>query len=157
SLVTEALAPTNFLFGNPAAIKRAVETGGASLLRGVQNLLGDLVTNGAMPSQVNRSAFQVGKDLAITPGAVVFRNEVLELLQYAPPTAEVRARPLLIVPPQINKYYFLDLAPGKSFIEYAVAAGVQPFCISWRNPTAEHRDWGLETYLHAIGEAMAAT
>ena len=156
SLLTEALAPTNFLLGNPAAIKRAIDTGGGSLWRGVQNFLGDFMTNGAMPSQVDRSAFQVGQNLAVTPGAVVFRNELLELIQYTPAGERVYRRPLLVVPPQINKYYFLDLAPGKSFVEHAVKSGVQPFVISWRNPTAAHRHWGLEAYLGAIEEAMAA-
>ena len=102
-----------------------------------------------MPSQVDRTAFQVGKNLALTPGAVVFKNEVLELIQYAPATDQVYRRPLLVVPPQINKFYVLDLAPGKSLIEYAVRQGIPTFAVSWRNPTPAQRDWGLETYMHA--------
>jgi polyhydroxyalkanoate synthase len=137
-------------------LKRAIDTGGGSLLRGLQNLLGDVTGNGAMPSQVDRSAFEVGRNLALTPGAVVYRDEVLELLQYAPTTERVHRRPLVLVPPQINKYYFLDLAPGKSFVEFAVASGIQTFVVSWRNPTAEHRDWGLETYLEALEKAIEA-
>jgi polyhydroxyalkanoate synthase len=108
SLLTEAVAPTNFLLGNPAALKKMMETGGASLIRGLQNLLQDIATNGGMPAQVDKSAFQVGKNLAATPGAVVFRNDVCELIQYAPATDQVYARPLLFVAPQINKFYILD-------------------------------------------------
>src|SRR5262245_37705360 len=156
SLLTEAVAPTNFLPGNPAALKKMMETGGASLVRGLQNLIQDIVTNGGMPAQVNKSAFQVGKNLATTPGAVVFRNEVCEVIQYAPTTGQVYARPLLFVPPQINKFYLIDLSPGKSFIEYAVRNGVQTFAISWRNPTAAQCNWGLETYLYSILEAIDA-
>jgi polyhydroxyalkanoate synthase subunit PhaC len=157
SLLTEAAAPTNFLLGNPAALKKALDTGGASLGRGLVNLLRDAATNGGMPTQVDKSSFQVGKSLATSPGAVVFRNEVLEVIQYAPASAEVYARPLLIVPPQINKFYLLDLAPGKSLIEYAVMNGMQVFVISWRNPTPSQREWGLETYLTAILDAIDAT
>jgi poly[(R)-3-hydroxyalkanoate] polymerase subunit PhaC len=157
SLLTEAAAPTNFLLGNPAALKKALDTGGASLGRGLVNLLRDAATNGGMPTQVDKSSFQVGKSLATSPGAVVFRSEVLELIQYAPASAEVYARPLLIVPPQINKFYLLDLAPGKSLIEYAVMNGMQVFVISWRNPTPSQREWGLETYLTAILDAIDAT
>jgi polyhydroxyalkanoate synthase subunit PhaC len=156
SLLTEAVAPTNFLPGNPAALKKMMETGGASLARGLQNLLQDIATNGGLPAQVDKSAFQVGKNLATTPGAVVFRNEVCELIQYEPATDQVYARPLLFVPPQINKFYLIDLSPGKSFIEYAVRNGLQTFSISWRNPTAAQRAWGLETYLYSILEAIDA-
>jgi polyhydroxyalkanoate synthase len=156
SLVTEAAAPTNFLLGNPAALKRAIDTGGVSLLRGLQNLAGDLAINGGMPSMVDRSAFQVGRNLALSPGAVVFRNELLELIQYAPAGEEVYARPLLFVPPQINKYYFLDLAPGRSLIEHAVKLGLQVFAISWRNPSPAHRDWGLKTYARGMLGAIDA-
>lgn len=155
-LVTEAFAPTNFLLGNPGGIQRATQTKGKSLVYGAQNLLDDLMNNGGMPSMVDERKFQVGKNLAITPGAVVYRSEVIELIQYAPATDKVRSQPLLIVPPQINKFYALDLAPGRSFAEYAVQHGVQMFCISWRNPTAAQRDWNMETYLTACKEALAA-
>jgi polyhydroxyalkanoate synthase len=117
-------------------------------------MLEDLANNGGMPSQVNTKAFQIGKDLAISPGAVVFKNEVLELIQYQPTTPRVYGRPLLFVPPQVNKYYVMDLSPNKSLIRYLVANGVQVFAISWRNPTPEHRDWGFETYDQAILEAI---
>ena len=90
------------------------------------------------------------RELAVTPGAVVYRNEVLELIQYAPATPNVHAGPQLIVPPQINKYYISDLRPGRSIVEYLVAGGFQVFTVSWRNPTAEQRDWNLDTYVAAL-------
>jgi polyhydroxyalkanoate synthase len=155
SMVTEAFSPTNSLIGNPGALQRIAETRGRSLLYGAQNLLDDLLNNGGMPRQVDERKFQVGKNLALTPGAVVFRNEVFELIQYRPASARVHERPLLILPPQINKFYMVDLAPGRSFAEYATEHGVQLFCISWRNPTAAQRDWNLETYLRAAQQAVA--
>src|SRR5258708_276826 len=154
SLFADTVAPSNTLLGNPAAMKKMYETGGASLVRGLTHMLEDLANNGGMPSQVNMKAFQVGKDLAISPGAVVFKNEVLELIQYQPTTPSVYRRPLLLVPPQVNKYYVMDLSPNKSLIRYLVANGVQVFAISWRNPTPEHREWGFETYDQAMLEAI---
>src|SRR5947209_8999521 len=109
-----------------------------------------------MPSQVNMKAFQVGQDLALSPGAVVFKNELLELIHYQPATQEVYRRPLLIVPPEVNKFYVMDLSPGKSIIRYLVGSGLQVFAISWRNPTPEQREWGFETYDLAILEAIEA-
>jgi len=156
SMFTEAFAPTNNLLGNPGALQRLVQTRGRSLLYGAQNLLDDLLNNGGMPRQVDERQFQVGKNLATTPGAVVLRTEVFELIQYRPATAAVDARPLVVLPPQINKFYMVDLAPGRSFAEYAVAQGVTLFCISWRNPTAAQRDWNLETYLRAARQAIDA-
>ncbi len=141
--LTSALAPTNTLAGNPAALKKAFDTGGRSVLRGVGHMLDDLRSNGGMPTQVDRSAFTVGKDLGVTPGAVVYRNEIIEVIQYAPSTPRVRQRPLVIVPPPIGRFYFLDLAPGRSFVEYAVSQGLQVFMISWRNPTKEQAAWNL--------------
>lgn len=154
-LLTDALAPTNTLLGNPAALKKILESGGASLLEGVKNLVGDLTNNRGMPAQVDKSAFQPGKNLAISPGAVVFRNSVLELIQYAPATAEVHARPQMIVPPQINKFYIFDLSPGKSMIEHLVKSGFQVFAVSWRNPTPAQRDWDMDSYVASLLEAMA--
>ena len=147
-----ALAPTNTLLGNPAAVKRAFETGGRSVLRGMGHMLHDLRHNGGLPTQVDRSAFAVGTNLGISPGAVVHRDEVIELIQYAPTTARVRQRPLVIVPPPIGRFYFLDLQPGRSLVEYAVSRGLQVFMISWRNPTSEQADWGLDTYAGAVVE-----
>ncbi len=156
-LLTEAMAPTNFMLGNPAALKRAFETGGLSLLRGARHWFDDLRRNGGMPSQVDTRPFRVGKTLATTPGSVVHRSELLELIQYAPATEAVRTRPLLIVPPLINKYYILDLAPGRSFIEYTLKHEHQVFTLSWRNPGPEHRDWDMAAYVRAIEEAIEVT
>ncbi len=156
SLFADTVAPTNTLLGNPAAMKKMYETGGASLVKGLTHMLEDLANNGGMPSQVNMKAFQVGKDLGISPGAVVFQNEVLELIQYQPTTQEVYRRPLLIVPPQVNKFYVMDLSPNKSIMRYLLANGQQVFAISWRNPTPQEREWGFETYDRAILEAMEA-
>ena len=154
-LVTEAFAPTNSLLGNPGALQRITETRGKSLVYGLQNFLDDLINNFGMPRQVDERKFQVGRNLATTPGAVVYRDEVFELIQYKPQTPVVQRRPLLIVPPQINKYYATDLAAGRSFAEFTVQQGVQSFCISWRNPTAAQRDWNIETYLTACKQAIA--
>jgi polyhydroxyalkanoate synthase subunit PhaC len=156
-LVIEALAPTNTLMGNPAALKKVIDSGGANLVRGFRHWLDDMIHNGGMPAQVNMKAFEVGKNLSLSPGAVVFKNELLELIQYAPATEEVYGRPLLIIPPQINKFYMLDLAPGKSLVEYLVKQGFMVFVISWRNPTPNQRHWGLDTYLRAANEAIDAS
>jgi polyhydroxyalkanoate synthase len=156
TLLTAAVAPTNTLLGNPAALRRAVETGGPSLWRGLRNLAHDVTRNGGMPSQVDRGAFRVGADLAVTRGEVVLRNEVLELLQFAPTTATVHQVPLLLIPPQINKYYVLDLAPGRSLVSHAVDRGFTVFAVSWRNPTSAQRDWGIDTYIGALCEAADA-
>jgi polyhydroxyalkanoate synthase len=156
SLLTDALSPTNTLLGNPAALKRLIDSGGASLLEGLKNLLTDLSANQGMPAQVDKTAFQVGKNLAISQGAVVFRNSVLELIQYAPVTGEVYSRPQMIVPPQINKFYIFDLSPGKSIVEYLVKNGFQVFVVSWRNPTPAQHDWDMDTYVAALLAAIAA-
>ena len=153
SLMTEAMSPTNTL-ANPAAVKRFFETGGKSLLDGLSHLAKDLVNNGGMPSQTDMTAFEVGKSLATTEGAVVFRNEVLELIQYKPVTEQVLSRPLLVVPPQINKFYVFDLSPEKSLARFCLRNGLQTFIVSWRNPTKAHREWGLSTYIEALKEAI---
>jgi poly[(R)-3-hydroxyalkanoate] polymerase subunit PhaC len=154
-LFTETFAPTNSLLGNPGALQRITETRGKSLIYGLQNFIDDLTNNFGMPRQVDDRKFQVGRNLATTPGAVVYRGEVFELIQYMPQTEQVHRRPLLIVPPQINKFYATDLSTGRSFAEFAVQQGVQTFCISWRNPTAAQRDWNMETYLSACKQAIA--
>jgi len=153
SLATDALAPSNWAT-HPAALKRSLETGGQSALRGWQHMLEDAVGNGGMPSTVKRDALQVGRDMATTPGKVVHRCELFELIQYAPATAKVHARPFLMVPPQINRYYFYDLSEKKSLIRYAVESGLQTFVISWRNPRPEHRDWNFDTYIAGIEQAV---
>jgi polyhydroxyalkanoate synthase len=156
TILVDALAPTNALLTNPAALKQVVDSGGESLWRGFKNYFEDLMQNRGLPSQVKKSAFKVGENLARTPGAVVFRNPLVELIQYAPTTANVRKRPLVITPPQINKYYAMDLSPDKSMVQFLLNSGIQTFCVSWRNPTAEQRDWGLDTYVSALDEAVDA-
>ncbi len=156
SLFTDAVSPTNTLLGNPAALKKVIDSGGASLLGGVRNLVTDMLQNQGMPAQVDKTAFKVGENLGTSPGAVVFRNEVLELIQYAPATEHVYARPQLIVPPQINKFYVFDLSEGKSIVDYLVKNEFQTFVVSWRNPTAEQSHWDLDTYVAALLEAIAA-
>jgi polyhydroxyalkanoate synthase subunit PhaC len=145
--LVDALAPTNFLATNPAALKRAFETGGVSLLRGARNFMTDLTTNGGLPRKVDRSAFTVGKNIAATPGKVVFRNDLMELIQYAPQTDTTYEVPLLFSPPWINKYYIMDLAPGRSFAEWAVQHGHTVFQISYRNPDATMGHVRLDDYL----------
>jgi polyhydroxyalkanoate synthase len=155
SLIADAMAPTNWLVGNPAALRHARETRGRSLVAGARNFIDDLRHNGGMPSMVNAEPFRVGETTAVTPGAVVHRTEVLELIQYEPTRAQVLRCPLVVVPPQINKYYILDLAPGRSLVEHAVARGQQVFMISWRNPGAEHREWDLARYVEETEQALA--
>ena len=153
TLVTEAFSPTNTLAGNPAALKRTFETAGANLARGLRNFIGDLVSNGGMPSQVDKRPFEVGKNIGVSQGAVVHRGELFELIQYGPTTGRVYERPLILVPPQINRFYIMDLAPKRSFTEYAIAHGIQFFTVSWRNPKPANRDWGLDQYVAACKEA----
>ena len=145
--IVDAAAPTNFLLGNPAAMKRAFETGGSSVTQGFIRFVDDVVSNGGWPRQVDTSALELGKDLAATPGKVVYRNRLMELIQFAPRTETVFETPLLLSPPWINKYYVMDLAPGKSFAEWAGDQGHTVFCISYRNPDESFRDLGLEDYL----------
>ncbi|MEW6470792.1 MAG: alpha/beta hydrolase [Actinomycetota bacterium] len=154
--LSDAMAPTNTLLGNPAAVKRAIETGGRSLVRGTLNWLDDLLHNGGMPSQVDKEPFELGGNVAASPGAVVFRNEMCELIQYMPTTERVHARPMLVIPPPVNKYYILDLAPGKSLIEHAVASGIQAFCISWYNPDPSEAHWGIDEYVNCALQAIDA-
>ncbi|MDQ2757692.1 MAG: alpha/beta fold hydrolase [Actinomycetota bacterium] len=145
--MADALAPTNFLLTNPAAQRRAFQTGGRSLVDGASNFLNDLVSNGGKPQQVDNSGFEVGRNLAATPGKVVFRNDLMELIQYSPQTKQVHAVPLLAVPPWINKYYVMDLAPGRSFLEWAVQHERTVFVISYRNADASMRDVTMDDYL----------
>ena len=155
-IVIDAVAPTNAMLTNPAAVRKFVDTGGRSVWLGLKNYFDDLTKNGGMPSMVDQSAFKVGENLATTPGAVIHRNELLELIQFTPTTPKVWKRPLLITPPQINKYYALDLSPDKSMVRFLLESGIQVFCVSWRNPTAANRDWGLGSYVAALDEAVDA-
>lgn len=148
-----AAAPSNLPL-NPSALRRANATEGASVVDGLRNLVDDVLNNRAMPRQINPNAYAVGRDLALTPGAVVHRNDQLELIQYAPQTERVRRRPVLLIPPQINKYYCFDLRPQNSIAAYVVRNDIQLFTLSWRNPTAAEAGWDLDTYVRATIEAM---
>ena len=155
-VLTSTLAPSNTLLGNPAALKRAFETGGMSLAAGMKNMLADLVHNKGMPRQTPNDVFRVGENIATTPGAVVFRNEMVELIQYQPTTAQVCEQPTLLIVPPIGKYYFMDLAPKRSFVEYAVSCGIPMFVTSWRNPGPEHAAWGLDDYVQTCLDMVDA-
>ena len=156
SLFVDAMAPTNVLAGNPAALKRALDTGGTSLLRGIEHFVSDLARNGGMPSQVDGRKFAVGRNVATTEGSVVLRNRVLELIQYRPLAPRVHQRPLLIVPPQINRYYAFDLSPEKSIVRFALQGGLQVFIASWKNPTPAEGGLGLDDYVEGLEEAIDA-
>ena len=151
-----ALAPSNVPVLNPASAKAAIDTAGLNFLRGGLALTRDLARAPRIPRMVDGSGFSVGGNLATTPGAVVLRSEMFELVQYAPQTAAVRQVPLLLVPPTINKFYVLDLAPGRSWVEHLVRSGQQVFVMSWRNPDARHARWGLAAYVDAVLEALDA-
>ena len=149
-----ALSPANFAFTNPEAIRRAVDTGSISLLSGLANLLADAATDAKLPQRRASAEFELGKDIAATPGSVVFQNALMQLIQYAPTTAEVHKRPLLYVPPLVNKYYLLDLQPKSSLIRWLVGEGHTLFVISWVNPGPELADKGIDDYLD-LGPAAA--
>jgi polyhydroxyalkanoate synthase len=154
--VIAAAAPSNNPVLSPAGWKALIDTGGGSVLRGLRALTADLASAPRVPSMVPADAFEIGQDLAVTPGGVVYSCEQFELIQYQPVTETVYRCPLLIVPPMINKYYITDLAPGRSMAEFFVAQGHQVFVMSWRNPDARHRDWNLDTYGGAVVRALDA-
>jgi polyhydroxyalkanoate synthase subunit PhaC len=155
-VLTEGFSPSNNPLLNPLAYKALIDTGGLSAVRGVRHFLEDMRSTPRVPAMVEPDAFTLGKNIATTPGSVVFRTEVLELIQYAPQTDKVWSVPLLMVPPVINKFYIMDIAPGRSMIEYFLRQGQQVFSISWRNPTEEQRNWGFDTYGQAILDALDA-
>jgi polyhydroxyalkanoate synthase len=152
--VVDALAPSNNPLISPVAWKAAIDTGGLSAVRGLRAFGGDMASAPRVPSMVEPDAFEVGRDLAVTPGAVVRRTEICELIQYEPSTPLVNRFPVVVVPPTINKFYITDLAPGRSMIEYLVSQGHQVFAISWRNPDARHKEWGLDAYGQAVVSAL---
>ncbi len=143
----DAVSPTNSFLTNPDAMRKAVETGGQSLVKGAGNFLHDVTSNGGQPQQFATGVYEVGKNLAVTPGKVVFRNDLIELLQYEPTTKKVHEIPLLFSPPWINKYYIMDLAPGRSLVQWAVDHGHTVFLISYRNPDESMRSVGMDDYL----------
>jgi len=152
-IAVEVLSPTNSL-ANPVVLREARDTNGRSLVAGARNFVDDVQHNGAMPSMVDTTPFSVGENVAVTPGRVVHRSEVLELIQYEPVTDQVHERPMLFVPPQINKFYILDIGPGKSMVEHMVANGQQVFVVSWRNPTPAQREWDLDHYVQSLLDAI---
>ncbi|MEM6603526.1 MAG: class I poly(R)-hydroxyalkanoic acid synthase [Pseudomonadota bacterium] len=145
----DALSPSNFLMTNPEVLQETFKSGGYNLVKGLQNLVRDFERgNGRLQiTQTDYGAFEVGKDLATTPGKVVYRNELIELIQYSPTTETVYARPLVIFPPFINKYYILDMRPENSMIKWITAQGFTTFVVSWRNPTQEHAEYSFEDYM----------
>lgn len=153
-IIIDALSPTNTLAGNPMAQKRLIDSGGMSLLKGLKNAYQDMMQNDGMVSQVNKEPFTLGENIATSKGAVVYRNEMMELIHYAPQTDKVYEIPQLTIPPQINKMYINDLSPEKSVVKFQVDNGIQTFVISWRNPQAEHGIWGMDEYITCCIEAL---
>lgn len=155
-LIGDSLAPGNTLLGNPEALRKARDTRGKSVWSGLSNLVADVRGNHGMPSQVKGDGFVLGENIAASPGAVVFSNDILELVQYTPATEQVHRRPLLMVSAMINKFYALDLTTQRSFIKFCVDSGIQVFAVSWANPRKENADWGIEKYALAVMEAITA-
>lgn len=160
----DAMAPSNFVMTNPEVLRATVESGGENLLKGLENLLSDLERGDGMLSikMTDMDAFKIGENIATAPGKVVFQNELMQLLQFSPATEQVHRRPLLIVPPWINKFYILDLREKNSFIRWAVAQGLTVFVISWVNPDEamaqkSFEDYMLEGPLAALGAIEKAT
>ena len=156
--LTDALSPTNFLMSNPAALRAMAETNGESLVRGIQNLTEDLARGGGTLniSQTDYDMFEVGRDVATAPGKVVYRNELFELIQYAPATDQVHEIPLVIFPPWINKFYIMDLRPENSMIRWLTSQGLTVFLVSWVNPGPEMAEVTFEDYVrHGAYEAVA--
>src|SRR5208283_1628588 len=145
----DAMSPSNFLLTNPEVLRKTAETGGENLLRGLNNLLSDLERGKGKLSikMVDHSAFELGGNIGITPGKIIYQNELMQLIQYAPQTDTVLKRPLLIVPPWINKFYVLDLRPNNSFIRYAVNQGHTVFVVSWVNPDERLAEKNFEGYM----------
>ncbi len=153
----DTVAPSNFAFSNPEVWRKTVETGGANFVAGIHRWVQDARALLAPRARADSGPFEVGRDVATAPGKVVYRNRLIELIQYAPQTAEVRPEPVLIVPAWIMKYYILDLSPHNSLVRYLVGRGFTVFMISWRNPTEEDRDLGLEDYRKlGVDAAIAA-
>jgi len=154
SAAKDVLAPVNTLVGNPAALKKLRETHGASFVDGMRNVFDDIRHNHGYPAVADRGAFTVGVDVAATEGAVVFRNDLFELIQYQPKTAEVSLIPLLYVFSQVNRFYLGDLTPDRSLFQRLLDAGIPVFAISWRNPEKAHSQWNLDTYADGVIEAI---
>lgn len=152
--VNAAGAPSNLFLLHPGFYSRARATRGRSVLNGLSHFITDMTRHGGLPQQVDAAAFTIGKDVAATAGAVIYRDALVELIQYAPQTPSQDSAPVLVVPPQINKFYVFDLSPGNSFVGHALAAGQAVFILSWRNPTAAQKRWGLADYVTAASDAI---
>ncbi len=152
-MIIDAISPTNSLIGNPMAQKHVITSGGLSLVKGLKNAYDDITKNGGMPSMVDKRPFKVGENIANTPGKVVWKNDLMELIQYTPTTDKVHKIPFLSIPPQINKYYASDLTPEKSVVRFLLSKGIQVFMVSWANPTRENADWGLINYVDSLIQA----
>jgi len=154
-IMKDLAAPMNSLVGNPEALRKMWETRGESLLKGLRNYIDDVRHNHGYPAVADRNAFKVGVDVAASAGSVVFRNELLEVIQYTPTTPDVHAIPLVYVFSQVNRFYLGDLTPDRSLFQKLLAAGIAVFAVSWRNPTDKMRDWGLDTYAEGVIQAVA--
>lgn len=152
----DVMAPVNTLAGNPEAMRKAGETRGKSVFEGLKNFVDDLQNNHGYPVAADRGAFEIGVDVAASEGSVVFRNDLLELIQYKPLTENVSATPLLYVFSQVNRFYLGDLTPDRSLFQRLLEAGVPVYAISWRNPTAEHANWSIDSYADGIITAIDA-
>ena len=155
SLITDTVSPTNTLAGNPTAMKVTLDHGGKNLVQGFKHLMRDMKDNNGLPAMVDKSKFEVGGNLATSEGQVIYREEMLELIEYAPKTEEIFETPIFIIPPQINKFYIWDLAKNRSVVEYLTERGHRVFIVSWRNPSSEQSDWGLNSYVDALDRATA--
>ena len=153
-IIIDSLSPTNSLIGNPAAQKRLIDSGGLSLIRGLKNAYNDMVHNHGMVSMVDKRPFKLGENVAASKGSVVYRDAMMEVIQYAPTTEQVYAVPQLTIPPQINKMYINDLSPEKSVVKYQLDNGIQPFVISWKNPTKDEGHWGMDEYIASCAKAL---
>ncbi len=154
-IMKDLAAPMNTLPGNPEALRKAVETRGESLLKGIRNYIDDVRHNHGYPAVADRAAFKVGVDVCASKGSVVFCNELLEVIQYEPKTPDVHAVPLVYVFSQVNRFYLGDLTPDRSLFQKLLDAGIQVFAVSWRNPTEKQRDWGLDTYAQGVIQAVS--
>lgn len=152
--VIDALAPTNFPITNPEVLQKTRDTKGRNFIAGARNFVHDMTHEPRLPSMVDRTAFKVGEHIAVTPGAVVLRTPMFELLQYKPVTEQVYEIPVLVVSPMVNKYYVVDLRPGRSLVEHLVASGQQVFAISWRNPKKRQSQWNLESYTRSLLDVL---
>lgn len=154
NIIIDSLSPTNTLAGNPTAQKRLIDSGGLSLIKGLKNAYNDIVHNQGMVSQVDKTPFKLGENVATSKGSVVYRDAMFELIHYAPTTDEVYAIPQLTIPPQINKMYINDLSPEKSVVKWQVDNGIQCFVISWKNPTKDEGVWGMDEYIASCLKAV---